>query len=345
MNRVYIRVDGNDIIAIGHIMRCLSIAESLKKQNISVTFILADDKPVDILKEREYEYIILNSAWNDLNLETDKMIAFIQRNNVEILIIDSYYITMEYLQKLSQYTKILYIDDLNKFAYPVNTVIHYRIFTDKKSYMNQYSSNVRIPDFLLGSQYVPLRDEFRYEKFDVKSNVEKVLISTGGTDQLNVSGGLIKQLMNTEETKNLEIHVIVGRYNKNKDYLYQLKQLYSNVILHENVTDISYWMRYCDVAISASGVTLYEMCACGIPTICLSVAKNQSTAQMWEKRGYMLYAGNAETDYDACIETAIQYLKKYQNDYSLRVEKSRKVQTLVDGMGTQRIAEYIKGLF
>ena len=54
-NHLYFRVDMNDEIATGHVMRCLSIADELKIQGISSTFISADDNPKVLINSRGYE--------------------------------------------------------------------------------------------------------------------------------------------------------------------------------------------------------------------------------------------------------------------------------------------------
>ena len=47
---LYIRTDMNEQIATGHIMRCISIADALTVAGEAVTFILADEQAVDLLK-------------------------------------------------------------------------------------------------------------------------------------------------------------------------------------------------------------------------------------------------------------------------------------------------------
>ena len=42
---IYIRTDMNNIIATGHVMRCLSIAEAARVQGEGTTFLLADAQP------------------------------------------------------------------------------------------------------------------------------------------------------------------------------------------------------------------------------------------------------------------------------------------------------------
>ena len=342
MKQVYIRVDGNEIIATGHVMRCLSIAEQIRKLGIEVIFVTADDRPCSLIESRGFKIDILGTMWNDLDRETQILCSYVKQHKVQVILVDSYFVTKDYLQNLLQYTTIIYIDDLYRFAYPVHTLIHYGAFTDIGRYIDLYESTQERPGFLIGGRYVPLRDEFAGQTFTVRPQIGRVLITTGGTDQLNVAGSLLKSVMQNEALKELEYHVIIGCFNKNKDMLYALAEKYPRHIdLHEDVKNMAEWMRHCDVAISAAGTTTYELCACGIPSICLEVADNQKGAKVWEENGYMLYAGNAGKNKAECIRRCEEALLWYQTHYEARADMSVRMQSLIDGYGAKRIAEYI----
>lgn len=345
MNKeVYIRVDANDVIATGHVMRCLSIAEQLRKNNVNVTFVTADNNSSDIIRDRKFLVDILNSTWNDFDKEIDIMKEYLIKNQVKLLIVDSYYITANYLNVLSEYTKIIYIDDLKKFEYNVSTVICDNPFTCASDYIRMYK-NIKCPELLIGGRYAPLRDEFSYHPYVVRDEVKKILITTGGTDAFNITGKLIFELKKDSKYKNIEIHVIVGRFNQHKKELVELQEKNPNIFLHENVNNISYWMRTCDIAVSAGGTTLYELCSCGIPTVCLSIADNQDETYMWERKEYMLYAGNACENIENCIENCVSNIEKYCTDFELRKKSSKRMQGLIDGLGAGRIAEYIRRMY
>lgn len=341
MKRVYIRTDGNEIVATGHVMRCLSIAEQLRKAGIEVIFLLADDKMFPILHEKRFRTKILDTKWNDLEKETDILIRYLREQDAEVLLLDSYYITEEYLQNLSKYIRIVYIDDLNKFAYPVHTILHYAPFADVEKYKQFQQIDGRSTRFLIGGQYIPLREEFDLKKRVIKKEVHKVLITTGGTDRLNMAGIILERAQKESIWGKLEFHVVVGPFFQNKEKLYQMKEKYENIILHKNVKKMSELMRDCDIAVSAGGSTLYEICACGTPCICFEIADNQNGASVWEEKGYMMYAGNAYMEKQNCIERCIRSIQTYCESYSLRCECSEKMQELVDGKGAGRIAEYI----
>ena len=50
-------------------------------------------------------------------------------------------------------------------------------------------------------------------------------------------------------------------------------------------------MKYCDIAITAGGSTMYELCACGVPMITYAFADNQLPGvEGFEKLGVARYS-------------------------------------------------------
>ena len=96
-------------------------------------------------------------------------------------------------------------------------------------------------------------------------------------------------------------------------------------------------MQECDLAISAAGTTLYELCATGIPTITYTLADNQLiAADQFAKQGIMINAGDCRHDKDF-----ISHLEYLMESISLNLQKranmAEKMQQLVDGLGVERI--------
>lgn len=340
---MYIRADGNEIIATGHIMRCLSIAEALRELGEESTFILADDRSRDLIEAKGFSVIVLHSVWNDLNQETDKMIQYIKDYHIEKLLIDSYFVTFDYLNALREYTELNYIDDLNAFPYPVDRLINYGFMADRIPYADTYKKDDRQPEFCIGCDYVPLRREFQNVSYKVRKGVKDVLITTGGTDGFNVAGNILKQTMEQSEFQDISFHVVAGRFNKNLQMLHEMALHYENVTIYENISNMSELMQSCDVAVTAGGSTTYELCAVGIPSVCLSIADNQKEGvKNWEKEGIMLYAGDMESEPEQCIQNILEHLSTYMDDDSMRIEKSKNMRSLVDGQGAMRLAKLLQ---
>ena len=331
---LYIRVDMNQTIATGHVMRCLSIAEAARDEGADVVFILADTQAEDLIQSKGFRTIVLNSTWNDLEKELPNLLDLIAKENIETLLVDSYYVTETYLEALNHATSVAYIDDLNRIHYPVDTLIAYANYWKKMNYEENY------PDtkLLLGCDYVPLRKEFQnLPPKRIRENVENLLILTGGSDNFGISEKILDHLPLEQYKK---IDVICGRYFEQFDYL---KTKYSNcqsVHLHKAVENIIDYMLDADVAISAGGTTLYELCATGTPTITYSFADNQlDNVRQFEEDGIMRYLGDIRL---SAFRNGIDTLISEYYKMNRRQQLSQSMRSMIDGNGANRI---IKKLF
>lgn len=330
---IYIRADGNTEIGTGHIMRCLSITEMVLEMGGSCTFIVADREMVSLLATKEIPYICLGSVWNDLDRETDQMERLIREMNIRSLLVDSYFVTADYLSRLNRLTRVLYMDDLNAFEYPCSALVNYNIYADPQNYV--YCSKV-----FMGSQYAPVRKEFRnLPKPRIREKMQDVLITVGGSDAYNVAGQMIKILKQHDQLDDVKFHVVAGRLNRNIEELEELAKQNAGIVIYKNVQQMSELMLACDAAISAGGSTLYELCACGTPTVCFAWADNQLEAiQAFEAQGIMLNAGDIRRQ-NGFFEGVIHHLDSLA-DCGIRQGLSNKMRSIVDGRGAERLAAY-----
>lgn len=338
----FIRTDANKTIGTGHVMRCLSIADEICSRGEKVVFIIADEYSSDMITVKGYDYICLYSAWDDLEQEIDKVIATIKKHPNSTLLIDTYYVTVNYLNSLKPYIKTVYIDDLNKFIYPVDILINYNIYADELGYEERYEAAGLSTQFVLGGNYAPLRKEFSNIKVRINETPNNILISSGGTDNLNVVGNLLESISHKSWFLSKEFYVILGRFNVNKEKLEQIWGKYNNIHLLVNITNMSEYMEKCDVAITAGGVTTYELCASGIPSIMYTLADNQlQIARKVEQLKLFLYAGDIRYDMKKCMHNIIEELEILFNDIEYRRDVSKKMQQIIDGNGCKRLIDVL----
>ena len=333
-----IRADANDKIAIGHVMRCMSIASELKKQNENLIFIVSEKSAKKIIVNNGYESICLNNKYNEKDSEILQMHNIIKKYNINKLLLDSYEVTPEYMKKLKKDVKLIYIDDINKFKYPADIIINYTYKTDISLYEErQYTDEI----FLLGSKYIPLRSGFAAPPILINSKVKNIFITTGGTDNLNMITGILEKLKYRTDINKI---VVTGRFYKHLDYLNNMALSDSSIKVYNNISNMCDVMKKCDIAISAGGTTLAELCACGIPTVCFSIADNQLYGtEAYSNDGLMLYAGDVRSQKDMVIKRIIDNLELLVQDYSLRQKMACKQKMIIDGKGSCRIAgEIIK---
>ncbi len=332
LQMLYIRTDMNEKIATGHMMRCLSIADAVRKLGDDVTFILADRNAMSLLNQHGFSSITLDSKWDDLDSELPKLLDVIRIENVRTLLIDSYYVTETYLSKVSKYTHTVYLDDLDAFHYPVHSLLCYANYYKTFAFESKYEDI----NLLLGMDYVPLRSEFMHcSPKTVKDEVQSLLLLSGGTDPYGIMPKLLKDLC---KESFVEIYAICGRYNENYDRLVEMYADDNRIYVLQSVDNLKAYMERVDMAISAAGSTLYELCAVGTPTISYTFADNQiRNAVQFQEDGMIPYAGDVRTEH--VIENVLFHLSDFAQHVEKRREVSACMQKLVDGRGAERLAK------
>ena len=106
-------------------------------------------------------------------------------------------------------------------------------------------------------------------------------------------------------------------------------------------------MLSCDLAVSAAGTTLYELCTLGLPSVSFIMAQNQSvSARAFAAAGAIPCAGALSENADEALKVIFQFLKDFSADNSCHKRKSaqKTMRGLVDGSGAMRIARALNQL-
>jgi UDP-2,4-diacetamido-2,4,6-trideoxy-beta-L-altropyranose hydrolase len=346
VENIVFRTDGGEKIGIGHIMRCLTLAKEFRSRGCNVTFISRLDKGIELIKSSGFEcqkIICQKSGYfysgkEEFVDEVEKIAELIKRIKVNIIVIDTYNVNKVYFCELKNKIgtgKICYIDDWNKFKHNADIIINGNITGPLYNYDKIYTNDELL---LIGTEYCILREEFRnIPKRKIKKDVLEVMVTSGGADSSNMCRKIAKILL--ENYNNIVVNVIIGVAFEDKGELYSLANEYENINLYENASNIAYLMQRSDVAVSAGGSTLYELCACGIPTLAYITADNQEAlVDKMSKDGYVINMGWFGSFPD---EVFIQKTEYVFNNYDFRINISRKMQSLIDGKGAVRIVDVL----
>lgn len=338
-----IRADGNAKIGAGHLMRCLTIADELRRyaDSRAVLFVCADRQSAGLAESRGYQTFVLGSEPQDMEAELSawrRIPGIHQHTNV--ILVDSYFVTKDYLRTVGEYGTVTLLDDMGEECFPVDRVINYNAFADRQQYECLYRDSDT--ELILGSAYVPLRPQFREKTCVIRERAENILITAGGGDVNNIGGQIWKAMRRKEEEtacKQLCYHLVMGSFNPHLEEMKALEKQSASLRIHHNVHDMAELMGRCDLAVTAGGSTVYELAAAGVPFICFSYAENQEKMTEYLHRERIAFsAGAYHRDPERVLERIAEQAMALVQDHKSRSMCCIRERELVDGLGAERLA-------
>ena len=347
MKTICIRTDGNDKIATGHIQRCLSIARAIRESDDSiisqtnVIFIVSDEKSELILRERfegddEFSIMVCHTDYSKLYDDADGLFDRISQCDASCLLIDSYYVSEDFFEKLHIFTqnagiKLAYIDDQQILKkYDIDVMINYSTVIEPVSYMS-------VPVRLCGKIYTPLRKQFSECQYKVRDEVKDIFISSGGTDPYGIS------LILCEKLTGYDLHILTSSLNRDIQKIRELASSNDHITVYEGISDVASLMQKCDLGICAGGTTLGEVCAAGLPSVSYIIADNQRPGVMeFVKDDIIPCAGDCTIDTADTVNGILSHINDLSNtDRTAREKISQKMRRYIDGTGAQKIAKVL----
>lgn len=345
--KVAFRTDGNKTIGMGHVTRCMSIAQALRQLEVESVFILSDGSSCELLNKNGFAAHVLNINYKDIDSDVELVRDFAGCQDIKCILVDSYYASDYYLESLMGFAHVACIDGLYKYEAGVSLVINYNAAASYDYYRKKYDG--KDTGLLIGNDFVPLKPSYwNTDVIEENSTRNRLLITTGATDSLNICGQLLDCLEEAEILSMLEVTIVIGSFFKSKDELESRWAKHSNVDFIKNCTDLMPLMKKTDIAVSAAGTTAYELVRMEIPTILFAMVDNQLTAAALKDR--VIWAGDIRETKES-NEISIEKVRSIVSDVKLLYEdaieyhnaKSR-CRKYIDGQGALRIAREIMKL-
>lgn len=327
---VVIRCDGNSDTGLGHVVRCLAIARSLRdRQGIGIVFAMADRAPgPEMVREAGFPVELSNGEESEplwleeifarhrtngllLDIRTDLAAASIRdwrRKGILIAVLDDGS-ERRLCADLVFYPPVPQVDEMD--------------WTD--------FTGIR----LIGWEWIPLRADFDRKLPPPANQPPQVVITMGGSDPAGLSLLALNALQRLDGPLNARL--ILGRSFTHGPQLAQLlPSLRMPVTILENVSNMPEALADADLAVASFGVTAYEMAALGIPTILLSLTDDHArSAQALHQAGMALSLGNHADVTEGQLADVIRNL--LSDAQALRT--MRAACSFIDGKGADRIAD------
>jgi UDP-2,4-diacetamido-2,4,6-trideoxy-beta-L-altropyranose hydrolase len=291
---IVFRVDASEQIGTGHVMRCLTLADALHDEGVCILFICRA-LPGNLhsqIEKRGYQVESLRflgelSKNVDWQKDADSTKQILQKreshpnHQIDWLIVDHYELDKKWEREFRDTVQnIMVIDDLANRNHDCDLLLDQNYY---KNYEHRYDSLVHETcQKLLGPEYILLREEFveagkELEKRD--GIVKRLLIFFGGSDPTNETMKALHAIkkLNSEGTQIDDIHidVVVGQANPNREVIREICEAMPGLHYHCQIDYMAQLMAKADLSIGAGGVTMWERCYLGLPSVTIVVAENQ----------------------------------------------------------------------
>ncbi len=324
--KISIITEGFSETGYGHITRCLSLHQAFEERFIHPTLYINGDDNV--------ESLIQGSNHKVFNWATHPTKLMGEIKNSDVIIIDSYLAGKDFYDNISKHGKVsLFIDDNLRLDYPDGIILNGTINAETFSYKKKPGR-----DFLLDAKYIPLRKEFwKTENRKFNRDLSSVLVTFGATDIKNLTLPILKSLQESFPT--IKKNVVIGSGFINKKEVETLSDNSTELFYSPPASLMYDLMMTSDIAISASGQTIYELASTGTPSIAIAVAENQkNNIHEWKRKGFLL---NTIFHHDAnFIRKIIEQIQVLQS-ITVRKKLSGIGMKNVDGKGSIRVSNYL----
>lgn len=332
-----IRADAGARMGIGHVMRCLALAQAWKKRGGEVVIYTHAEAPALVERLQQEGLTIVKLQHEAGSLEEAGEVASLAAEAGPLwLVADGYHFSPDYLAALKgSGLKLLVLDDLAAIDLTAADIILNQ---------NAYASEAMYPGakrLLAGARHALLRREFLSSiepRLAEPENANEIIITLGGGDPDNVTQKVLELLAGCTR-RILNLKVIAGAANPHLDSLRGALVGPHQVELLVNPPNLPELMSQAHVAISASGSSCWELACLGLPMILIITADNQRGVAAKLQELEIAEVLGWHEDFPAA--DAMTRIADFLDDQPRRAKMSNLGRQLVDGHGAARVVEDI----
>lgn len=329
------RVDSSNKIGTGHVNRCLTLADSLKIKGFNNFFISRCDNGNINYKIRKAKFHICKLGKKKITklMDAKKTCEIIKKFKIKYLVVDNYSINFKWEMIVSNYCKIILINDFLKRKTFCDYFINYhKVSLSKKE--NNLLINKNCKKFL-GPRY-SLVKKFIYNK-NIKKEKNLIFVYMGGVDNNNTTMKTI-DLLKSKEFLNFKIIVLIGEKNSKKKKIQlvvnSLKNFKLAPIKNKNLYN---YFKKASLSIINSGITMNENLSFGGKSII--ILQSNFHRKLFKTSIYIKLVNFVNSINNLKKDFILKILNKSE---SLKLIKRKKF--YFDNKGALRISNYFSSI-
>lgn len=331
--KILFRTDAGTTIGLGHVMRCLALAQAAQDDGHTATFVMAPGASLieKRLQEERCKVVTLDAKPGGSD-DAAQCMQIARAEASDFIVADGYHFDSAYQKALKESDiPLLFFDDYGHGSpYAANIILNQNCYAPR--HPEWYEDRPLSSQILLGCAYTLLRREFRsIDRTHIQGAGKNVLVTMGGGDPKNTTLAVMRALRKIND-RNLRTTVVIGGSNPHADAIESAAEGMTPI---RDATDMPSLMARADLAIAAAGTTSYELAYMGIPSLLAVLAENQRpVAEDMAKRNAAALLGDPTTiTVDECSAAITALLHSPEKRLSL----SENGRALVDGKGCLRV--------
>lgn len=336
-HHILFRCDGDVQLGLGHVYRCLALADELREgHGCGVSFAMdRGSAGFDLVRQAGYP-IEHKPDYDDEDLWLD---GIINRLRPDVLVLD---VRSELARSSVEKWRgnglmIVTIDDPSERRLEVDLAFYPPVPQVKRLDWTGFPGQLHV-----GWEWVVLRQGFAHPLPRVPHKRPVVLVTMGGTDPAGLTLKAIETLNLLDE--DFKTIVVLGSGFPHREAMRNLLAgMHRNFDVRQSVADMPRLMAQADLSVASFGVTAYELAAMGVPAIylCLTQDHAESTSAFVEAGlGMSLGLHNQVSEFEVAKAVRSMLIKnplKFPATKDCVCLQNR----LVDGKGVIRIAKII----
>lgn len=347
---ILFRVDGSKEIGWGHVMRCIGLAEEFKNVKIKPVFIIKneEDRLIKKIISAGFKVELIPKKIN-FSHESNLIIALTNKYRSQSVIIDlTNKITLKKINSFKKYIYILseniknitLIDGLkkecliSKIRLPINIAVVPYVGAENEKYLKNKRTS-----YLLGVKYSVIRNEFTQDssRKSIIRVANKILILPGGSNNILFVNKVLDSFTYLK-TKNLHIKIVSNNLSIKGKLQNSLQSSVTAEVI-PNSKSISDLYKWADIAVSASGLSMYELAFMGVPAIIISNdPAHSSIVDNFLRSSTIIHLGPKQS---IAVKQIASEIDKLLIDKNKRTKMSLNGRQLVDGKGARRIVSRV----
>lgn len=335
---IYFRCDGGREDGLGHLSRCLALADWLAAEaGVKPVFLThaPDGLGQGFIESRGHDCLLspaLAGGDEDLGFVLDELSRGAER---PILVIDSRRIGPDYVSACRDRGAVACLDDESLRDLPCDLLINGHVWVSAESYPARAARRV-----LAGADYnlIPPSLFAAESQSAATADPLHVLITLGGEDPHNHTAWVVESC--ADLLIGLGTTIVIGPAHPTPattKHMAQASLPRARVI--ESPPSLAPYIAEADLAITAGGITCYELAAARVPQLAIMVEEHQQPlVEALERHGCLLSLGSyADLPRDAARET----LQRLIQSTEARSALSQAAAALFPSSGLSRVGEAI----